>query len=205
MFCSKHGIVVPDMEDQFLIPGRSRRARHLVTCYHHHHNEVFLPAIDLLAVEMNNRYDQHNLICLVELYSDDFSAIDWHFLRDEIDTYICEVRRSFDFTSCEDLVILAIKIAQTGKYSTLLLVYRLIELTLILPVATISIERAFFAIKHVKSNVRNNMADEWVNDLVICFVERDIFDSIDNDDIVQHFQNKTNRRIQLPPLAFSNS
>ncbi|XP_050217672.1 uncharacterized protein LOC126668524 [Mercurialis annua] len=135
MFCNKHGIVVHDMEDQFLIPGRSRRARHLVTCYHHHHNEVFLPVIDLLTIEMNNRFsesstallryiscldprdsfskfDQHSLICLAELYYDDFSAIDLHFLRNDLDIYISEVRQSSDFTSCEDLSILAIKIVQ---------------------------------------------------------------------------------------------
>ncbi|XP_050232846.2 uncharacterized protein LOC126681344 [Mercurialis annua] len=228
MFCNKHSIVVPDMEDQFLIPGRSARARHLVTCYHHHHNEVFLPVIDLLTVEMNNRFsesstellryiscldprdsfsrfDQHSLICLAELYSDDFSATDLYFLREELKTYICEVRNSSDFTSCEDLAILAIKMVQTGRHSTFPLVYRLIELALILPVATASVERAFSAMKHVKSDVRNSMADEWLNDLMICFVERDIFDSIDNEDILQHFQNKANRRIQLPPLALSNS
>ncbi|XP_050217532.1 uncharacterized protein LOC126668369 [Mercurialis annua] len=124
MFCNKHGIVVPDMEDQFLIPGRSRSARHLVTCYHHHHNEVFLPVIDLLTIEMNNRFsesstallryiscldprdsfsrfDQHSLICLAELYSDDISAIDLQFFRNDIDAYIFEVREISNFTSCE--------------------------------------------------------------------------------------------------------
>ncbi|XP_050218045.1 uncharacterized protein LOC126668874 [Mercurialis annua] len=227
MFCNKHGIVVPDMEDQFLIPGRSRRARNLVTCYHHH-NEVFLPVIDLLAVEMNNRFsesstallryiscldprdsfsrfDQHSLICLAELYSDDFSAIDLQFLREDLDTYICEVRTSSDFTSCEDLSVLAIKMVQTGRHLVFPLVYRLIELALILPVATASVERAFSAMKHIKSDLRNSMADEWLNDLMICFIERAIFASIDNEDILQHFQNKENRRIQLPPLALSNS
>ncbi|XP_050222763.2 uncharacterized protein LOC126672854 [Mercurialis annua] len=228
MFCNKHGIVVPDMEDQFLIPGRSRRARHLVTCYHHHHNEVFLHVIDLLTVEMNNRFsesstallryiscldprdsfskfDQHSLICLAELYSDDFSAIDLQFLRNDLDTYISEVRQSSDFTSCEDLSILAIKMVQTGRHLVFPLVYRLIELALILPVATASVERAFSAMNHIKSDLRNSMADEWLNDLMICFIERTIFATIDNEDILQHFQNKENRRIQLPPLALSNS
>ncbi|XP_050218219.1 uncharacterized protein LOC126668985 [Mercurialis annua] len=210
MFCNKHSIVVPDMEDQFLILGRSRRARHLVTCYHHHHNEVFLHVIDLLTIEMNNRFYESStellsLICLAELYSDDLFATDLYFLREELDTYICEVRKNSDSTSCEDLDIVATKMVQTGRHSMFPLVYRLIELALILPVATTFVERAFSTMKHVKSDVRNNMADEWFNDLMICFVERDIFDFIDNEDILQHFQNKANRRIQLPPLALSNS
>ncbi|XP_050217671.1 uncharacterized protein LOC126668523 [Mercurialis annua] len=174
---------------------RSARARHLVTCYHHHHNEGFLPVIDLLTVHLLSfdprdffsRFDQHSLICLAELYSDDFSATDLYFLREELETYICEVRNNSDFTSCEDLAILAIKMVQTSRHSTFPLVYHLIEMALILPVATTSVERAFSAMKHVKSDVRNSMADEWLNDLMICFVERDIFDSIDNEDILQHF------------------
>ncbi|XP_050211350.1 uncharacterized protein LOC126661540 [Mercurialis annua] len=147
MFCNKHSIVVLDMEDQFLISGRSRRARHWVTCYHHHHNEVFLSVIDLLTVEKNNRFsgfstellryiscldprdsfstfDQHSLICLAKLYSDDFSATDLYFLREKLDTYICEM-------------------VQTGRHSTFPLVYRLIELALILPVVIASVERDF--------------------------------------------------------------
>ncbi|XP_050233531.1 uncharacterized protein LOC126682018 [Mercurialis annua] len=155
MFCNKHSIVVPDMEDQFLIPGR------------------YISCLD--PRDSFSRFDQHSLICLTELYSDDFYATDLYFLREELETYIFEVRNSSDFTSCEDLAILAIKMVQTGRHSTFPLVYRLIELALILPVATASVERAFSAMKHVKSDVRNSMADESLNDLMICFVERDRF------------------------------
>ena len=40
------------------------------------------------------------------------------------------------------------------------LVYRLIELTLILPVATTTVERIFSAMSIVKTDLRNKMGDE---------------------------------------------
>jgi len=40
------------------------------------------------------------------------------------------------------------------------LVYRLIELTLILPVATATVERIFSAMSIVKTDLRNKMGDE---------------------------------------------
>ncbi|XP_050207938.1 uncharacterized protein LOC126657312 [Mercurialis annua] len=147
MFCNKHGIVVPDMEDQFLIPGRVVQGT-----WFSESSTALLRYISCLDPrDFFSRFDQHSLIRLAELYSDDFSAIDLQFLREDLDTYICEVRTSSDFTSCEYLSVLAIKMVQTGRHLVFPLVYRLIELALILPVATTSVERAFSAMKHIKS------------------------------------------------------
>jgi hypothetical protein len=55
------------------------------------------------------------------------------------------------------------------------LVCKLIELALILPVSTTSVERAFSAIKIIKSKLRNKMKNDWFNDLMICYTEREIF------------------------------
>jgi hypothetical protein len=41
------------------------------------------------------------------------------------------------------------------------LVYRLIELALILPVATATVERAFSAMKIIKTELRNKMGNCW--------------------------------------------
>ena len=68
------------------------------------------------------------------------------------------------------------------------LVYRLVELTLILPVATASVERVFSAISLIKTYLRSKMGDEWLNDLMICYVEKEIFRSISDDKIIHHFE-----------------
>jgi hypothetical protein len=55
------------------------------------------------------------------------------------------------------------------------LVFCLIELALLLSVATTTVERAFSAIKVIKTELRNKMSDGWLNDLMVCYIERDIF------------------------------
>lgn len=58
------------------------------------------------------------------------------------------------------------------------LVYRLIELTLILLVATTLVERVFSAMSLIKTNLRSKIGDEWLSDLMICYIEKEIFRSI---------------------------
>ncbi|CAO2167963.1 unnamed protein product [Urochloa humidicola] len=77
------------------------------------------------------------------------------------------------------------------------LVYRLIELTLILPVATASVERVFSAMALIKTDLRSKMGDEWLN-VMICYVEKEIFRSITNERIIQRFEQMKKRRMLVP-------
>ena len=56
----------------------------------------------------------------------------------------------------------------------MLFVVVLVELTLIFLVATASVERVFSTISLIKTYLHNKMGDEWLNDLMICYVEKDI-------------------------------
>jgi hypothetical protein len=78
------------------------------------------------------------------------------------------------------------------------LVYRLIELALILPVATATVERAFSAMKIIKTELRNKMTDGWLNDLMLCYIEREIFKGLDFQQIKKVFQKKKDRQMQFP-------
>ena len=62
------------------------------------------------------------------------------------------------FFNVEDLGSLAKKMKETMKDRVL--VYRLVELALLLPVTTPSVERVFYAMKVVKTDLRNRMGDE---------------------------------------------
>jgi hypothetical protein len=66
-------------------------------------------------------------------------------------------------------------------------VYRLVELALILPVAIATIERAFSAMNIIKTERRNKMGNEWMNNNMLWYIERDMF--VDNKDgkILKHF------------------
>ena len=95
------------------------------------------------------------------------------------------------------------KMVESGKNIVFPLVYRLIELALVLPVATATVERVFSAMKIIKTDLRNRMGDEWMNDSMVVYIEREIFDTIKNEVILQRFQKMKARRIQLPSLSIS--
>ena len=86
---------------------------------------------------------------------------------------------------------------KTKKHMVYPLVYLLVTLTLILPIATVTVERAFFAMNIVKNRLRDRMGDQWMTNNLIVYIEKDIFDCIDNDVIMQRFQNMKSRRGQL--------
>jgi hAT family C-terminal dimerisation region len=67
------------------------------------------------------------------------------------------------------------------------LVYKLLSLALILSVATASVERAFSAMNVVKEISRNRMGDQWLNDCLVTYIERDLFKGVDNEIIMQIF------------------
>jgi hypothetical protein len=51
--------------------------------------------------------------------------------------------------------------------------------------------------KIIKTELRNKMADAWLNDLIVCYIERGLFKGLDLAEIKKEFQKK-NRRMPLP-------
>ena len=92
---------------------------------------------------------------------------------------------------------LAEKLVSTRKHETYPLVYLLIKLVLTLPIATATVERSFSVIKYIKNELHNRMGDRWMNDCLIVYIEKDVACSIDNETIVQRFQNMKTRKRQL--------
>ena len=73
------------------------------------------------------------------------------------------------------------------------LVYSLVTLVLILLVATATIERVFSAMNINKNRLRNQIGDQWMNDCLVTYIEKDIFKTIKCEEIMQWFQNIKNR------------
>ncbi|CAN6318378.1 unnamed protein product, partial [Urochloa humidicola] len=44
----------------------------------------------------------------------------------------------------------------------------------------------------------SKMGDEWLNDLMICYIEKQIFRKIDNEKIKKRFQEMKKRRMLFP-------
>ena len=73
------------------------------------------------------------------------------------------------------------------KHETYLLVYLLVKLVLTILVATATVERSFLTMKYIKNELHNRMGDQWMNDCLVVYIERDVPCSIDNETIMQQF------------------
>ena len=93
---------------------------------------------------------------------------------------------------------LALKLVQKKHHLTFPLVYRLITLVLTLPVATAQVERVFSAMHIIKTDLRYRIGDDWLNDLMICYVEKEIFAKTDDKKIMLRSHSYNNRRGHLP-------
>ena len=106
--------------------------------------------------------------------------------------------RDFDLKSLSEL---SQKMVETNKHNVYPLVYKLLKFTLILPVATASVERVFSAMNFVKNNLRSTMGDQWLNDLLVTYIENELFMRVDDKRIIQRFQSMKTRKGTLSPLT----
>ena len=104
------------------------------------------------------------------------------------------MRSSEEFSCFKGISSLAQKIVETGRDGVYILVYRLLTLALNLLVATAIVERAVSVMKIVKNQFRNKMGDQWINDSLIAYIEKDMFGTIPNEPIMHRFQDMRNRR-----------
>lgn len=108
-----------------------------------------------------------------------------------------DVRSSEHFSNLNGISDLSEMLVKTRKHIAYPMVYLLVKLALILPVTTATVEKSFSAMKLVKNEVRNRMGDELLNDCLVTYIERDIFDSVEDEKIIQQFQNIKTCREQL--------
>ena len=66
-------------------------------------------------------------------------------------------------------------------------------LALILLVVTATVERDFSVMNIIKNRLRNKIGDQWMNDCLVTYIEKDIFKTIKCEEIMQQFQNMKNR------------
>ncbi|XBI03917.1 hypothetical protein VPH35_132281 [Triticum aestivum] len=221
VFCTKNDIPIPSMDDIFTKWGKSRKGgRNNVTADHFFRVDTFYAAIDSITTEFDHRFNEvssellQNFSCLdprnsfsrfnlnklarlTEIYHDDFSDYEREHIEDNLDLFIIHMRRIEDFRACHDIASLAKMMVELERHVMFPTVYRLIELALLLPVATATVERAFSSMKIIKTELHSKMTDGWLNDLMVCYIEREIFKSIDLGKIKQDFQNE-GRALPLP-------
>ncbi|CAN1183380.1 hypothetical protein LINPERHAP2_LOCUS36477 [Linum perenne] len=142
-------------------------------------------------------FDKEKLMQLATFYPSEFPPSLMKFLGHQLNSYICDLPFENRFKDLKAVDELAKKMVETNTHKLYPSIYLLIKLTLILPVATASVERAFSSMKYVKNDLRNRMNDEWLNDALVTYIEQDLCASLDNECVLQCFQSMKSRRGSL--------
>ncbi|XP_076936175.1 uncharacterized protein LOC143603179 [Bidens hawaiensis] len=218
-FCEKYEIEVVDMEAEYVDP-RFKRKKTGITNRHHYVVNNFNTVLDMQIQELGSRFNEVttklltnmsslspscnfsafskvNLINLAEMYPCDFDFDEKDKLVYELGHYITNVKEDKRFANLSGLGDLAKMMVKTRLHIDYPLVYRLIKLSLVLPVATASVERCFSSMKNVKTDLRNRMGDEYMNDSCICYIEREFLQQVSVEEVMQRFQKMKTRREQL--------
>lgn len=83
------------------------------------------------------------LLRLAQFYSNDFSLMDQEVSGTQLKNFIFYVRSDNNTGELKNIGELIIKMVKTRRHTTNPIVYRLIELSLVLPIATTNVERVF--------------------------------------------------------------
>jgi hypothetical protein len=78
-------------------------------------------------------------------------------LDNQLETYIIDMCRSVEFAYLNGISDLSEKLVETKRHFAYQLVYQCLKLAIILVVATTTVERSFFAMKIVKTRLRNRI------------------------------------------------
>ncbi|CAM8956043.1 unnamed protein product [Rhodiola kirilowii] len=218
-FCHKYDIQIINLEEEFVDARRPRR-KSGITNMQHLQVDCFYTVLDLILQEFTDRFNEVNselLICMASLspiilfqhfnhpklmrlmkfYPDDFDFGNQKLMEHQLCLYIDNVREDARFSNLKDLCALARVMVDTGKHRAYPLVFRLLKLVLTLPGATATVERYFSAMKIVKTSLRNRMADSFLCDGLICYIEKDLFHCVSNEDVMGRFMKMKTRREQL--------
>ncbi|KAK3218741.1 hypothetical protein Dsin_012711 [Dipteronia sinensis] len=218
-FCERHDIDMPNMCARYM-EGR-RHQKDNITSEQHYHFNIFNVVIDFQLMELNNRFTDQTIelltlssalnpvnrfnsfdidaICTLakNFYPQDFSQNEIGDLSRQLEHYKFDVVCSSEFQNITSLSELCRRLVETRRSEHFFLIDRLIRLVLTLPVSTATTERAFSAMKLIKTSLRSKMEDVFLANCLVVYVEREITDTIDLDSIIDEFDAVKTRKTKL--------
>ena len=108
--------------------------------------------------------------------------------------YELDVIKHLDFQNMSTISELCKGLKISGKSKIYFLIDRLIHLVLTLPVSIAITERAFSAIKLLKTRLRNRMEDKLSTNNMIVYIEKEIARNFTVQMIMVEFYSMKNRR-----------
>ena len=221
-FCERYEIDIPNMNARHMEgTKRSCQQKDNITIEHYYHFSIFIAVIDYQLIELNNRFPEQTIelltlsmalspidvfksfdvddICTLanKFHSEDFSKNDIEDLRRQLSHYMLDVLGCPEFQNLASLSELCQCLAETKRSEHYTLIDKLIRLVLTLPVSTATTERAFSAMKLVKTPLRNKMDGDFLTDYMVIYIGREIADIIDLDSIIDEFDDIKPRKTNL--------
>ena len=218
-FCEQHEIDIPDMNARYTKGrGRYRRQDDDLTMEHHFRIDIFTVVIDIQVQQLKSRFselptelvifssalnpkDAFRLFKIVDIcnlvkkyYPQDFTEHEQELLESQLRHYELDVIKHQDFQNMSTISELCRGLKISGKSKIYFLIDRLIRLVLTLPVSTATIERAFSAMKLLKTRLRNRMEDEFLADNMIVYIEKEIAGNFTIEMMMDEFYSMKNRR-----------
>ncbi|XP_050255249.1 uncharacterized protein LOC126701171 [Quercus robur] len=218
-FCEQHEIDIPDMNARYTKGrGRYRRQDDDLTMEHHFRIGIFTVAIDFQLQELKSRFcelttelvilssalnpkDAFRLFKIVHIcnlvkkyYPQDFTEHEQELLESQLQYYELDVIKHPDFQNMSTISELCRGLKTSGKSKIYFLIDRLIRLVLTLSVSTATTERAFSAMKLLKTRLRNRMEDELLADNMIIYIEKEIAGNFTIEMIMDEFYSMKNLR-----------
>ncbi|KAJ9545408.1 hypothetical protein OSB04_025115 [Centaurea solstitialis] len=213
-FCQKHNIEALDMTEYYVTP-RNRRTK--ITNQHHFEVEIFNTVLDMQIQEFGDRFsevstellenmaalspcdsfskfDKSKLLKLSEMYPNDFSDSERMYLSGQLEIYHHSLLQDDRFANLNGIADLSRLMVETGKHRSFPLVYKLLKLVLVLPVATATVERCFSAMKLLKTDLHNKMSDDFMNHALICAVEKEALLDVKIESVMNRFQKMKERK-----------
>ncbi|KAI9160865.1 hypothetical protein LWI28_012255 [Acer negundo] len=222
LFCERYEIDIPNMNAHHMEgTKRSCQQKDNITIEHYYHFSIFIAMIDYQLIELNNRFSKQTIelltlsmalspvdvfksfdvndICTLanKFYYEDFSKNDIEDLKRQLSHYRLDVLGCSKFQNLASLSELCQCLAETKMSEHYTLIDKLIRLVLTLPISIATAERAFSAMKLVKTPLRNKMDGNFLTNCMVIYIEREIADIIDLDSIIDEFDYVKPRKTKL--------
>ncbi|XP_065621325.1 uncharacterized protein LOC112010965 [Quercus suber] len=197
-FCEKHCIDVLDMNARYVLRrGRAHsQLQELNYRFDEDAMELLRLSLALKPREALKSFRSSDLCLLVEIfYLQDFTDFDKQVLKKKFYHFEHNVVQDLEFKELKSLFELSQWLVRTRKSKHYKLVYRMVRLVLTLPVSTATRERAFSAMKIVKTNFQTKMEDDFLTNSLMLYIEKDIASTFSLDSIVDDFEDLKERRV----------
>ncbi|KAM5586362.1 zinc finger MYM-type protein 1, partial [Rosa sericea] len=215
-FCCEYDIEMPDMSSPY--KKSTRACEQNITNEHYYRVNILNAVIDFQLAELDSRFTDNSLELLIlsatfdprdnfrsfkcedvcnlalRFYPHDFTSYDMLALDMECGYFLADIQRDPRFANTTTVSDLCRRLVESRKSAFFPMIYRLICLVLTLPVSTATTERAFSSMTIIKSKLRNKMEDEFFDDLMVVYIEKEFADSIDNDSVIAEFEVSGSRR-----------